>query len=126
MTNQLVLALFFDDGIGPVPIKEGSTPQLAQDLIETNFSIPLFLASSSDINIIAAAPSLMPEAFPAVTVPSFLKTGLSLDNASKVKPSLGCSSILKFISLVFDFILKSIISSLNLFPFVIEELFLEI
>ena len=28
---------FFDEGIGPVPIKEGSTPQLAQDLIETNF-----------------------------------------------------------------------------------------
>ena len=29
---------FFDEGIGPVPIKAGSTPQLAQDLIDTNFS----------------------------------------------------------------------------------------
>ena len=36
---------FFDDGIGPVPINAGSTPQLAQDLIETNFSIFLFFAS---------------------------------------------------------------------------------
>ena len=33
---------FFEDGIGPVPIKAGSTPQLAQDLIVTNFFIPLF------------------------------------------------------------------------------------
>ena len=31
-----------EDGIGPVPIKAGSTPQLAQDLIVTNLFKPLF------------------------------------------------------------------------------------
>ena len=47
------------------------------------------LASTS-----AAAPSQMPLALPAVTVPppSFLKTGGSLANASSVVPGRGCSS----------------------------------
>ena len=69
------------------------------------------------INVTAAAPSFIPEAFPAVTVPSFLKTGFNLDKASRLIPSLGCSSLLKSISAFFDFILKLIISSLNLFFF---------
>jgi hypothetical protein len=38
---------------------------------------PSFLARSALIRTSAAAPSLMDEAFAAVTVPSFLKTGLS-------------------------------------------------
>ncbi len=62
---------FFDDGIGPVPITEGSTPHDAQDLISAKGFIPLFSASFFDIRTTAAAPSLIPEALPAVTVPSF-------------------------------------------------------
>ena len=46
------------------------------------------LASSS-----TAAPSLMVEALPAVTVPSFLNAGLSLASASAVVPARGCSSV---------------------------------
>ena len=88
---------FFDDGIGPVPINAGSTPQLAHDFIVTNFFKPFFSASKDDIIVTAAAPSLIPEALPAVTVPSFLKTGFNLFKASKLIPSLGCSSFLKSI-----------------------------
>ena len=50
------------------------------------------VALSSLIKHTAAAPSLMPDAFPADTLPSFLKTGLSLLIASKVEPCLGNSS----------------------------------
>ena len=81
------------------------------DFIETNFCKFLLLASSDDIKVTAAAPSLIPDALPAVTVPSFLKTGFNLVKASKVIPSLGCSSLLKSISAFFDLILKLIISS---------------
>ena len=70
---------------------------LAQDFIDTSFSKPLISASSRDINVTAAAPSFIPDAFPAVTVPSFLNTGFNLDNASRFIPSLGCSSDLKSI-----------------------------
>ena len=62
------------------------------------------------IKITAAAPSLMPEAFPAVTVPSFLKTGFNLERPFKFMPSLGCSSLSKIISDFFDFILRLVIS----------------
>ena len=65
----------------------------------------------------AAAPSFIPEAFPAVTVPSFLKTGFNLESVSKFIPSLGCSSLLKSISDFVDLIFKFTISSLNLFSF---------
>ena len=43
----------------------------------------------------AAAPSLIPEAFPAVTEPSFLKTGRNLDKLSKLASFLGNSSVSK-------------------------------
>ena len=42
----------------------------------------------SFIKIKAAEPSFKPDAFPAVTVPSFLKTGLSELIFSKVEPCL--------------------------------------
>ena len=46
-------------------------------------------ASSADISTTAAAPSLMPEALPAVTVPSLLKAGRSLAMPSTVAPKRG-------------------------------------
>ena len=64
-------------GIGPVPIIEGSTPALAHEAILAIGSIFFFLTSSLLITVNAAAPSLIPLAFAAVTVPSFAKAGLS-------------------------------------------------
>ena len=54
-----------------------------------------FLEVFSLISVKAAAPSFKPEALPAVTVPSFLKTGLSKLIFSSVEPCLGNSSLLK-------------------------------
>ena len=55
----------------------------------------LLEASSVDITSTAAAPSLIPEAFPAVTVPvpSLTKAGLSLERVSAVVSGLGNSSV---------------------------------
>ena len=47
------------------------------------------------VTITAAAPSLIPDALPAVTVPSLLNAGRSADNASSVLPALMYSSLSK-------------------------------
>jgi hypothetical protein len=49
-------------------------------------SMPRRSASSADITTATAAPSLMPEALPAVTVPSLSKAGRSFCIASIVAP----------------------------------------
>src|SRR5579864_7754113 len=66
-----------DAGIGPDPITFGSTPACAHDLIVAKGLRPRFFASLALIRTSAAAPSLIPDAFAAVTVPSFWKAGLS-------------------------------------------------
>ena len=78
-------------GAGPMPMYFGSTPATrprhqAADRLE-----PGFAAASLAITT-AAAPSQMPEAFPAVTTPSFLKYGGSLASASTVVSGRMCSS----------------------------------
>ncbi len=73
---------------------DGSTPQVAQETMRASGSTPRLLASSAVIRTRAAAPSLMPEALPAVTVPSLSKAGRSLARLSAVTPALGCSSLL--------------------------------
>ena len=55
--------------MGPVPIISGFTPVQAEDTILQRGVKPLFLASSSVIITTAAAPSLIEEEFPAVTLP---------------------------------------------------------
>ncbi len=55
-------------------------------------SRPSFSAAAAEATTSAAAPSLMPEALPAVTVPSFLKAGLSLASLSS-EVWRGCSSV---------------------------------
>jgi len=50
---------------------------------------PESIAFSSDIRRTQADPSLIPEALPAVTVPSFLKAGFSFARVSFVVPNLG-------------------------------------
>ena len=83
---------FFDAGIGPDPIKEGSTPHVAHDTILARGVSPLFSDSSLLINNTAADPSLMPDEFPAVTVPFSLNIVVSFDRLSIVTSALGCSS----------------------------------
>jgi len=59
----------------------------------------LYLATaSSEATMVMDAPSLRPEAFPAVTVPSFLKAGLSVARTSGVDFRLGNSSVSKIVS----------------------------
>ena len=79
-------------GIGPVPITAGSTPVVAQDTTLASGFRPRFSASSAVISTTAAAPSLMPDALPAVTEPSLEKAGFSLAMASTVAPWRGYSS----------------------------------
>jgi len=69
-------------GIGPVPMIAGSTPAVAHEAIRAIGVMPRFFASAAVITTRAAAPSLMPEALPAVTVPSFEKAARSLASAS--------------------------------------------
>ena len=66
--RRLLTAVWIAD-IGPVPIISGLTPVHAEDTIRQSGVSPLFLASSSVIITTAAAPSLMEEEFPAVTLP---------------------------------------------------------
>lgn len=54
---------------GPIPIIRGSTPTCATATILANGEIPLLAATSWDMRITTAAPSFMPDALPAVTVP---------------------------------------------------------
>ncbi len=69
---------------GPMPIIEGATP-LAPKLSNTAIGcMPKAFALSSVITSIAAAPSLIPDALPAVTDPSFLNAGRSCANLSIV------------------------------------------
>ena len=64
----------------------------------------------SDIKTIAAAPSLSPDEFPAVTVPFSLKTVFNFFKSSKLKLFLGCSSFSKkkfFFLLICNLIISS-------------------
>src|SRR5699024_2870783 len=58
---------------GPMPITFGSQPAEAVATMRAMGLTPSSCAFSALITTIAAAPSLMPEALAAVTVPSFLK-----------------------------------------------------
>jgi hypothetical protein len=74
------------------------------------FSLAAWLAF---ISTTAPAPSLMPEALPAVTVPSLAKAGLSLVMASRVAPWRGYSSSVTTTSPLRVLTVTGVISSLN-------------
>ena len=93
--------------MGPKPIKEGSTPTEAQETIFARGSIDFFSASSLDVRNKAAAPSLIPEEFPGVTVPLSLKTVVNFSKSDIFKPILGCSSFFKIPFLRFILIISS-------------------
>lgn len=82
-------------GIGPRPITDGSIPAWAQDTIRAK-GVEQSRVDRADLatRTTAAAPSLRPDALPAVTVPvpSLIKAGLSLASVSEVVPCLGNSS----------------------------------
>src|SRR5665213_18129 len=80
-------------GIGPTPITAGSTPTDAQEAMRASGAMPRRAASAAFIKTTAAAPSLMPEALPAVTVPFLSKAGFNFASVSTVVPWRGCSSV---------------------------------
>ena len=77
----IVVALFVAL-VGVVVNHLGSCDESANEIIFARGLSPSSLAFSKLIRMIAAAPSLMVDAFPAVTVPSFLKTGFNFLNLS--------------------------------------------
>src|SRR5215218_3889896 len=103
-----------EDGIGPVPMMAGSTPAVAHEAMRASGVRPRFCASDARMTTKAAAPSLMPEALPAVTVPSFEKAGLSLATDSSVVPARMYSSASTTMSPLRVLIVTGAISSLNL------------
>jgi len=106
---------FFVDATGPTPMIVGSTPPRAP---ATNVAIgvtPSSFAFSSLITTIAAAPSLIPDALPAVTTPPSLpEQHLKAERLSAVVPARGPSSVSNTIVFFFCLISTGTISSLNL------------
>ncbi len=79
-------------GVGPNPITRGSTPPCPNPITSAIGFKLYFLTASSLATIVNEAPSLIPEALPAVTVPSALKAGCNLAYFSKLVLR-GCSSV---------------------------------
>ena len=84
---------FLIAGAGAKPIIRGSTPTVVEATIRARGLRLNSLMACSDATKKAAAPSLMPEALPAVTVPFSLTTARSLVNFSSVVSARGCSSL---------------------------------
>ena len=78
-------------GMGPSPMHEGSTPATAVATMRASGFSPSGCPTTSS----AAAPSLIPLADAAVTVPSLRKAGLSLPTETIVAPARGYSSAAK-------------------------------
>ena len=79
-------------GTGPVPIIAGSTPATPRECQRSLGRSPSSAAFAADIITTAAAPSLMLDALPAVTLPSGLNTGRSVASLSSVVSARGPSS----------------------------------
>ena len=80
-------------GTGPIPMMAGSTPPCPTPMI-SHRGVKLFcLTASSDAISTNDAPSLIPEALPAVTDPSFLKAGRKVDNFYREVVRFGNSSV---------------------------------
>ena len=79
-------------GTGPSPISFGSTPAVAMATIRARGVSPWAMACCELAIISAAAPSLTPEAFPAVTTPPLRNGVFSRESCSRVVSARGCSS----------------------------------
>src|SRR6266850_2264730 len=84
----------FDAGTGPMPMYFGSTPAEANALMRAKGLRPSSRTFLAEARITAAAPSLMPDALPAVTVPFLSNAGLRPFIPSSVAPWRGYSSSL--------------------------------
>ena len=104
---------FFEAGMGPVPMMEGSTPAWAQETMRASGSRPRLRASDWRMSTTQAAPSLMPEALPAVTVPPRLKAGRRAARLSGVTPSRIYSSSPTTVSPLRVLTVTGVISSLK-------------
>ena len=71
-------------GTGPIPMIAGSTPASAYPFKVASIGRFNSLAYSRVVIMTQAAPSLIPEEFPAVTTPSFLKDGFNPERLSSV------------------------------------------
>src|SRR5256885_13804027 len=76
-------------GIGPVPMILGSTPAWPHETIRPRTFLPSLAACLALISTTAAAPSLMPDALPAGTVPALSNAGFGLALESRVGPGGG-------------------------------------
>ena len=72
-------------GTGPMPISAGSTPTVAQCVSRASGVRPWVRTPCADASSSAAAPSTMPDAFPAVTQPFLLKAAGSFASPSSVE-----------------------------------------
>jgi hypothetical protein len=77
-----------------MPMIDGSTPTVTNDLKIAMGSMPSFSARFCFITMAAAAPSERGEELPAVTLPFAANTGRSFDSDSAVVPGRGNSSTL--------------------------------
>ncbi len=82
---------FFAAGTGPNPMMRGSTPATPVEMIRAIGRAPAASPAFLLATIIATAPSLMPEALPAVVTPS-LNNGRNLVSAAMSVCGRGCSS----------------------------------
>ena len=79
-------------GTGPKPMIAGSTPATAVETTRASGFRPSSRARSASTSSTADAPSLMPGALPAVTVPPSRNAGRSFASASADVSARGCSS----------------------------------
>ena len=80
-------------GEGPKPMMRGARPAVAMPSTRARFFKPKRSAAAAEASKIAQAPSLTPEALPAVTLPSGRTTPFSLASISMVVSGRGCSSV---------------------------------
>ena len=76
-----------------MPMMRGSTPACAYPISLPIGVRPLLRTNDSDASTTAAAASLMPEALPAVTVPSLANAGRSLAMSASLTSARTCSSV---------------------------------
>ena len=80
-------------GIGPIPMTDGSTPATEVATTRASGFSPSARARPASITRRAAAPSLMPDAFPAVTLPPSINAGRSFARLAAFVSGRGCSSL---------------------------------
>jgi len=117
VVNPLCDRSFRTAPIGPSPIVAGSQPVDRTSRRYTAFVVDMPSgAASSPSTSMDDAPSLIPDALPAVTVPSFLNAGRSFDSPSEVVSGLGYSSSSMTVSALREITVTGVISFLNTFP----------